>query len=52
MEIIRQHCIDRLPAGVQEEEGWEECVKAIHKIQYDIRNGRVKEESLSKSNSI
>ena len=44
MEIIKQHCIDRLPQGVNAEDGWKECIKAMHKVLYDLRNGRIKND--------
>ncbi len=42
VEVIKRYSLDRLPPGTNAENGWKECIAAIHKLQYEIRNGRLK----------
>ena len=35
--IIQGAAIDRKPIGVTEEEAWQDCCTAIHKLQYELR---------------
>jgi hypothetical protein len=40
IKAIKNASVDRKPTGVSDDEAWNDCIKAIHKLQYDLREER------------
>jgi hypothetical protein len=40
IQAIKKASVDRKPTGLSDDEAWTDCIKAIHKFQYDLREER------------